>query len=428
MLEKSITIIGSGINSYFFIKNLVDKNIKINLIDFTFNKKNNNKKFDNQSSPKIQIENFDENIDKFKELNCLIYNNFNTQSGLAAGGLSNVWGGTIYKFTNEELKKNNLHKLNLYDYFKYLSDENLTINEPERKPFYENLINNNSYKINYNERLLSNFETPFNVKEKFITLINKNKINFIDGFVERVTKNQQNYDLLIKDKNGKKFIFSDKNLVLASGSISTTRLLMNLLNKNTTKLLSTPLYREVFFSINRHKNFNLNAIFSITNNNFKETASHVFPLNGLNNKLFLDYLRLKGNFLDPFINLIKPNLYGVYNYLSSDYSDIVVERINENISITGNITDNNKRIFRRNSLNNFKFFKIPFTSKELLQGNDNHIGGSFPLKDYFNELNELNNFKNLHVIDGTYLNYIPPLGYTLITILNAIRIAKNISL
>ena len=63
-----------------------------------------------------------------------------------------------------------------------------------------------------------------------------------------------------------------------------------------------------------------------------------------------------------------------------------------------------------------------------MQGNDNHIGGSFPLKDYFNEQCELNNFKNLHVIDGTYLNYIPPLGYTLITILNAIRIAKNISL
>ena len=102
--------------------------------------------------------------------------------------------------------------------------------------------------------------------------------------------------------------------------------------------------------------------------------------------------------------------------------------MNENISITGNKTQNNKQIFKRNSINNFKFFRIPFTSKELLQGNDNHIGGSFPLKDYFNEFNELNNFKNLHVIDGTYLNYIPPLGYTLITILNAIRIAKNISL
>jgi hypothetical protein len=428
MIEKSITIIGSGINAFFFIKNLVDNNIRINLIDFTFNKTNNNKKFDNLSSPKIQIENFDENIDKFKELNRLIYNNFNTQSGLAIGGLSNVWGGTIYKFTSDELKKNNLHDLNLYSYIKYITGENLKIIEPERKPFFENLFNNNSYTVNYNERLVSNFEDPFNVKEKFRELINKKKINFIDGFVDRITKNEQKYDLLIKDKNGKKFIFSDKNLVLAAGSISTARLLMNLLNKNTAKLLSTPLYREVFFSINRYKNKNLNAIFSITNNNFNDLASHIFPLNGLNNKFFLNYLKLKGNFLNPFINFIKPNFYGAYHYLSSDYSNIIIEKKNENILITGNKTENNKQIFIKNSLNRCKFLKIPFTSKELLQGNDNHIGGSFPLKNYFNKFNELNNFKNLHVIDGTYLNYIPPLGYTLITILNAIRIAKNISL
>ena len=71
--------------------------------------------------------------------------------------------------------------------------------------------------------------------------------------------------------------------------------------------------------------------------------------------------------------------------------------------------------------------KIPFTNKVLLQGNDNHIGGSFPLEKYFNEFNEMKNFKNLFVIDGSYLNYIPPLGYTLITILNSIRIADKLS-
>lgn len=428
MIEKSITIVGSGINAFFFIKNLVDNNIKINVIDFTFSKKNNNQKFDNLSSPKIQIENFDENINKFKELNCLIYNNFNTQSGLAIGGLSNLWGGTIYKFTNEELEKNNLHNFNLYSYFKYISDENLKIIEPKSKPFFENLFNNNFYSVKYNQRLVSNFEVPFNVKEKFRELINKKKINFIDGFVDSITKNEQRYDLLIKDNNGKKFIFSDKILVLASGSISTARLLMNLLNKNTVKLLSTPLYREVYFSTNRHKNNNLSAIFSIINNNFKGIASHIFPLNGLNNKFFLNYLKLKGNFLNPLINYIKPNLYGAYTYLSSDYSNIIIEKRNGNILITGSKNKNNKKIFKRNYFGSYKFLKIPFTSKELLQGNDNHIGGSFPLKYYFNKLNELNNFKNLHVIDGTYLNYIPPFGYTLITILNAIRIAKNISL
>ena len=84
----------------------------------------------------------------------------------------------------------------------------------------------------------------------------------------------------------------------------------------------------------------------------------------------------------------------------------------------------------QNQLNNFynrKLIKIPFTTKSLLQGNDNHIGGTFPLEKYFTDFNELKNFKNLFVIDGTYLNYIPPLGYTLITILNSIRIAEKLA-
>ena len=64
MTEKSITIVGSGINAYFFIKNLVNKDIKINLIDFSIDglnkyNENNNRKFNNLSSPKILVENFD---------------------------------------------------------------------------------------------------------------------------------------------------------------------------------------------------------------------------------------------------------------------------------------------------------------------------------------------------------------------------------
>ena len=56
------------------------------------------------------------------------------------------------------------------------------------------------------------------------------------------------------------------------------------------------------------------------------------------------------------------------------------------------------------------------------------ILGFISFETYFNEFNEMKNFKNLFVIDGSYLNYIPPLGYTLITILNSIRIAEKIIL
>lgn len=71
MLEKNdnnITIIGSGINSYYFIKNILKRGAKINLIDFNVNntQRNLNKKFKSNVSPKIQLKNFQSNVEFIK--------------------------------------------------------------------------------------------------------------------------------------------------------------------------------------------------------------------------------------------------------------------------------------------------------------------------------------------------------------------------
>ena len=121
----------------------------------------------------------------------------------------------------------------------------------------------------------------------------------------------------------------------------------------------------------------------------------------------------------------KKYIYGIYTYHSSDYSNVKINRYNKKFIIEG--LELNKNLNQLDDFYNKSFIKIPFTNKDLLQGVDNHVGGSFPLEKYFNESNELNNFKNLFVIDGTYLNFIPPLGYTLITILNSIRVAEKIA-
>ena len=43
-MNKQITIIGSGINSYFFIKTILSKGYKVNLIDIDTDKISNKKK------------------------------------------------------------------------------------------------------------------------------------------------------------------------------------------------------------------------------------------------------------------------------------------------------------------------------------------------------------------------------------------------
>jgi len=427
MKNKSITVIGSGINSYFFIKTLLDRGAQVNLIDQKIEENITNKdkiNFDNDMSPKIALNNFHKNISDFIKFNKLSYKNFNTQSALGLGGLSNIWGGTVYEFNNNELTKNNLNDIDIYNYSKFLKDEDLILKKPEIDEYFETNIDKNIFQLQYNKHLVSTKDTPFNVKYKITDLIKKKKINFISGFVENIDKKENGYELTIKNGNTINKYF-DHKIVLGAGSLSTSKLLMQLMKIKKIKLLCTPISQKVILSFRKEKSNNLNALLSFNNNGTDEIVSHIFPLKGIDNKFFLNSLKLNFNFLNPIIDLIKPYIYGIYTYHCSDYSNITIENINDNFFVEGNSIKMEEKL---KGFYNKNLIKLPLTSKVLLQGNDNHIGGSFPKKDYFNNYNELKNFKNLFVIDGTYLNYIPPLGYTFITILNSIRIAQKIEI
>ena len=200
---------------------------------------------------------------------------------------------------------------------------------------------------------------------------------------------------------------------------------MQLLKLNSVRLLCTPSSQSVFISSRKQLDMSLNALLTFNFKNQDNMVSSIFPLKGLNNKFFLDYTRINLKLATPFINFFKQYIYGIYTYHSSKYSNIRINKINENFTIEG--LKLNKNLDQLKNFYNNKLIKIPFTGKILPQGTDNHLGGSFPLKKYFNNFNELNNFKNLFVIDGTYLNHIPPLGYTLITILNSMRIAEKLA-
>lgn len=426
MSSKSITIIGSGINSFFFIKTILKKGYSINLIDLDTDTVLSNPSkiiYKNNISPKITLKNFEEKIKVHKNYNKFIYNNFDSQSALAIGGLSNVWGGTVYKFNNIELIKNNLENLNLYHYLKYLNDDNFFLKKQSSDKYFEKNISN-KYDLNYNNLLLYYNNEPFSVKESIKDLIKKKKINFFPGFVENISKDGENYKITILSKN-KRYTFTDKKIVLAAGSLSSTKLLMQLLKLNSVRLLCTPSSQSVFISSRKQLDMSLNALLTFNFKNQDNMVSSIFPLKGLNNKFFLDYTRINLKLATPFINFFKQYIYGIYTYHSSKYSNIRINKINENFTIEG--LKLNKNLDQLKNFYNNKLIKIPFTGKILPQGTDNHLGGSFPLKKYFNNFNELNNFKNLFVIDGTYLNHIPPLGYTLITILNSMRIAEKLA-
>ena len=234
MNTKSITIIGSGINSFFFIKTILKKGYKVNLIDLdtSNNLSDQNKvKYKDNISPKIALKNFDQKIKIHKNFNKFIYNNFDNQSVLAIGGLSNLWGGTVYKFNEQDLIKNKLNNFNLYKYLKYLDNDNFFLKKQNLDNFFEKNINKNKYDLNYNNLLLSNNNEPLKVKEKIKNLIKEKKIKFFPGFVEDISKDGDDYKISIRSKNDK-YTLSDKKVVLAAGSLSSTKLLMQLLKVN----------------------------------------------------------------------------------------------------------------------------------------------------------------------------------------------------
>ena len=167
-MNKQITIIGSGINSYFFIKTILSKGYKVNLIDIDTDKISNKKKEINYKlniSPKVTLENFEEKISIYKNYNKFTYNNFNNQSAISIGGLSNIWGGTVYKFNEDELIKNKMNKFELYKYLKYLDYKNIYLKKQSYDSYFEKNINQEQYQINYNNLLLLNDNKPLNVTE-----------------------------------------------------------------------------------------------------------------------------------------------------------------------------------------------------------------------------------------------------------------------
>jgi len=430
MLEKNdnnITIIGSGINSYYFIKNILKRGAKINLIDFNVNntQRNLNKKFKSNVSPKIQLKNFQSNVESYKDLNNFDYINFDTQSALSIGGLSNVWGGTVYKFNEKDLWRNNLEKFELSNYIKNVSDDEIFLKKPLYDEYFEKNINKKNYKIKYNFNLVDKNENPINVKNKILDLVTKKKINLIEGFVENIKKNNNHYDIVLIHKN-KKVTFRSKKLILAAGTLSTSKILMKLLKIKRKRILCTPLKQDLLFCFRNQNSNNLNSILSFNHKDFKDVTGHIFPLKGLHNDFFTGYLNLNKNLFNPIFGLVKPFFYGIYNYYSSDYSNLNMMMAGDKFNIEGeNLTNLN---FNLKKFYNFNLIKIPYYKKDVIQGIDNHLGGGFSLNEFFNNLNELKNFPNLHVIDGAYLNYVPPLGYTLITILNSIRIAQKIKI
>ena len=465
-----ILIVGSGISALSFIEGLkVDKK-KIAIISFEKKKYSKIELPEDHYKIDINKENLPPRFNLGESIQPLIEyfkkNKINIQKKifffgyLNSGGVSNYWGCSC-EFPTEKniLFLKNKNKTNLINAFNHIySKYNFTgmknINT-KNEHFKDRKIDNYFSKIiNKTKNLKSNVNFYLNCiavdskkKKSFIPKnFNKKKvIKELNYIVEKIKKKNSYYEVFCEDKNGKKYVVLTRKLVLAAGTIASTKIVSEMIKyKKKIDIQHNPMLFGVFLSkknLNIHKNFepsSLAARVELSNTNLSAIANFRSTNSLIKKKLFNSFFLIK-NFLSKkvfslcekriiFINLYLDNKYSnlQMKVLRSGETKITLKRDNSPI-IKSQLIRYFNEIFQKLKKENFIYsFKHSYLPDI---GSDNHFTGTIPISKVksrlsLNENSELKNYKNFYIIDGSAIpktNLKFPTG---LIIANAYRIGR----
>ena len=437
-----ILVVGTGLSSMSFCEEYLKTNKKINVISPSFQtrKKINSKYMPNDRGLPPQFKKNFSKIEDFFRLNKFIFNKKNCSllGSLESGGLSNYWGLQIDKDIGVDLDpfgikiKNKIIKCFieiLREKFLVGSFKNYN-NNFKINNFYENLINNEKFK-----EFSINKINKKNIKKlvpNYILNNIKKKIIIHNYFVEKI-KNYKNLVFLECSNKNKRKIFVTRKLILGTGTLSTTKLIMEYLNiskevpiKHHPRLISVYLGRNKISS----KLDITPGLFQIKNK-LKNYSGDIRPCN----EMILDMALKIYSIFKPFKKLLmffKDYIFFSNNLLSSRHSNLFIKKNENQYNIfsknkkTLNILKNKQRkifLFLKSQKIIYPFYKNFFPGI----GSDYHYFGTIPVgKKNFsvNKNCQLNNNKSIFIIDGSVFNFknnLYPLG---VIMANAKRIAK----
>ena len=458
----AILLVGSGLSSIVFAKEYLKKNQNINIISPDF-KKVTNQFPENQLSYKSLPPQFKKNykkIDDYFYLNKLNFNKNNCSllGSLEFGGLSNYWGLQMDKSIDDDIKhlsKNTQKKLK--DCFHEILNENSLMgsygkfnNNYKTDHYYENFINKKkvgdthiiekpliaiSSNIKKFDKIGRNHSklTPKDI----IKNIDKKKIIFHNFYVDKITKQKNLISVCCKNLNQEK-TFITKKLILAAGTLVTTKLLMDYFKvKETIPIKHHPRLISVYFAKKKMlSNLEMTpGLLQIKKNH--KNKNYVGDLRP-SNETILNMASKTFSFLKPikFILLFfKDNILFSNNLLSSEFSNLYIKKNKNNFRIFSK-NKNTLQILKDRQIKIFNFLKekkIIFSFyKNFFPGigGDYHYFGSVQIKKKgklsLNENCQLNHNKSIYVVDGSVFDFkknLYPLG-TIIA--NSKRIAKLI--
>lgn len=445
-----ILVIGSGVSAIIVAKTFLEYNHKVSLIDsdnYSEKKKDTirikNKFFPKViKSPKFSDKNLLNSIKKFKKRYNIKTKKFFLVSGLISGGLSNFWGAGLevpntdylkkYSFGKSILKeqkyidrelKIDKQKNSFFNYFYKKKIIHQMLKKKNKTIFFSKLLlairhycqNKKLFFKDYNELNLldGNNKHVYNSKFQIYHLIKNKNFTYIPyTFIENIKKKNGEYKLIL-DKKKIKDIKFDK-IIISTGTIGSTILVDRMCKYSEKyKLHHTPILKLMYFSLllpfKMWSNIKFNLPLLSLNLLLKKDkfCGSFMYLNDISNSFF------RISKFNIFFTFIKKFFFVGNIFLPSNYSNTFIN-IKNNKTYIYSKTNYNKNILvlslkkKLNTfLSNFNLFEFtPENLKFLQNGSDAHytstlVNKYIKKKKILNDFCELNNFKNIHVIDGS---------------------------
>ena len=474
-----IIVVGSGLSSLSFIDAYLEKNKKINVISPEFKTSENNYELENahlyndKNIPPQMNARQNKIKDYFTYNNFVISKHSNIMGTLEFGGLSNYWGLQVDQNILPDLKclsKKNRKKLEKSFYeiakkAKFLgtfSTKNVKYkNEFQVDNFFANLLKKkkiNNFKIikpilaisskkldpkkNINLNSIKEEPNKITAKNYYKKFLKNKNIRFHNYIVKKIFLKKKKIALVCENKNEKKIFYANK-VVFGCGTLVTTKLIMDFLNiKKDVKVKEHPRLITMFFSkykIENYLNFMPSQMQIRNDSKAKSFLADFRP----GNKLIINSITKIYKFLLPFkflLNFFKNYMIFSNILLDSKYSNVFMKSKKNSktfIYSKNSKSEQSSLIFKNIQKKIFtmlcreKLIYPIYKNSYSNHGSAYHYFGTIPIsgrknKMSVNDLCQLNNFKNIYIIDGSVFDFKInkyPLG---VIMANARRVAKLI--
>lgn len=465
-----IAIIGSGLSSKFFLSSLRKKGKKIALIspeNLKFENKpvykNLNKYIQEILPPRFKKKKHISNVINFYKGNKIIPNNDCSIFGyLNKGGVSNYWGGSSEFLSEKSINfLNKKEKKQLINSFKFIyskynftgemfsedtANKSNSLNHLKLDPLFKEIIKNQSdEKIRFFQNCIaSNFKNNKILKPIHLNYENSKGIKKFDYFVNSIEKIGNFYYLNCVNKK-KKISIKTKKIVIAAGTMSTTRLICQVLNHTKSVTLDhNPMMFGLFFLKKKIKNENFSSsklaakIFSKNKNNYC-TINFRSSNSVIRKKIFNIFPQIKNSLSKSLYKILENRMIFLNLYLDSKYGNLNFTLNNKN-EISIKVNKKKMHIIKKELNNNFRLLKNYFVKNNLIypfafklfpkMGSDNHYTGTIPINGKSKKLSlnsncELKGLKNIYIIDGSAIPKNKSKFPTALIISNAYRIGLN---